>query len=54
MALSLKESEFEIERDPEKCISCQVCVRQCSNDVHDFDIDDDTIVSDNITCVGSG
>ena len=52
MALSLKESEFEIERDPEKCISCQVCVRQCSNDVHDFDIDDDSIVSDNISCVG--
>ena len=52
MALSLKESEFEIERDPEKCISCQVCVRQCSNDVHDFDADDDTVVSDNISCVG--
>ncbi len=52
MALSLKEPEFEIERDPEKCISCQVCVRQCSNDVHDFDIEDDTIVSDNISCVG--
>jgi len=52
MALSLKESEFEIVRDPEKCISCQVCVRQCSNDVHEFDIDDDTIVSDNINCVG--
>ena len=52
MALKLTESEFGIERDGEKCISCQVCVRQCSNDVHDFDSDDDTIVSDNQNCVG--
>ena len=52
MALKLTESEFGIERDAEKCISCQVCVRQCSNDVHDFDSDDDTIVSDNLSCVG--
>ncbi len=52
MALKLTESEFGIERDAEKCISCQVCVRQCSNDVHDFDSDDDTIVSDNQSCVG--
>ena len=52
MALKLTESEFSIERDGEKCISCQVCVRQCSNDVHDFDSDDDTIVSDNQSCVG--
>jgi len=52
MALKLAESEFGIERDLEKCISCQVCVRQCSNDVHDFDSDDDTIVSENANCVG--
>ncbi len=52
MALKLNQSEFEIERDPEKCISCQVCVRQCSNDVHDFDSDNDTISSDDSNCVG--
>ncbi|HAJ96048.1 MAG TPA: FMN-binding glutamate synthase family protein [Actinobacteria bacterium] len=52
MALKLTESEFKIERDPKKCISCQVCVRQCSNDVHDFDSDDDSIVSDDQSCVG--
>jgi len=52
MALKLTESEFEIERDPDKCISCQVCVRQCSNDVHDFDSDDDIIISDSQKCVG--
>ena len=52
MALKLTGSEFEIGRDTEKCISCQVCVRLCSNDVHDFDSDDDTIVSDSQNCVG--
>jgi glutamate synthase domain-containing protein 2 len=52
MALKLNQSEFEIERDQNKCISCQVCVRQCSNDVHEYDSDEDTIYSDNIKCVG--
>lgn len=52
MALKLTQSEFEIERDIEKCISCQVCVRQCSNDVHYYDSEDDIIYSDNIKCVG--
>jgi glutamate synthase domain-containing protein 2 len=52
MALKLNQSEFEIERDKNKCISCQVCVRQCSNDVHEYDSDGDTVYSDNIKCVG--
>jgi glutamate synthase domain-containing protein 2 len=52
MALKLNQSEFEIERDENKCISCQVCVRQCSNDVHEYDSDGDTIYSDNLKCVG--
>ncbi|HEY4695668.1 MAG TPA: 4Fe-4S binding protein, partial [Candidatus Hydromicrobium sp.] len=52
MALELGQSEFEIERDKNKCISCEVCVRQCSNDVHEYDSDQDTIYSDNIKCVG--
>jgi glutamate synthase domain-containing protein 2 len=52
MALKLNQSEFELERDEKKCISCQVCVRQCSNDVHDYDTDEDSIYSDNQKCVG--
>ncbi len=52
MALKLTQSEFETERDENKCISCQVCVRQCSNDVHEYDSDQDTIYSDNLKCVG--
>ncbi len=52
MALKLNQSEFEIERDLQKCISCEVCVRQCSNDVHEYESDNDTIYSDNLNCVG--
>ena len=51
MALKLTQSEFEIERDIEKCISCQVCVRQCSNDVHYYDSEDDIIYSDNCSSI---
>lgn len=52
MALKLNQSEFEIERDIDKCISCQVCVRQCSNDVHEYDNELDTTYSDCNKCVG--
>jgi len=52
LALKLDQSEFEIQRDVQKCISCQVCVRQCSNDVHEYDSDEKIIFSDNIKCVG--
>ena len=43
---------FVLERDPERCISCQVCVRQCANDVHFHDPDTDDVLSDSRTCVG--
>ena len=43
---------FILERDPERCISCQVCVRQCANDVHFHDPDTDDVLSDSRTCVG--
>ncbi len=45
-------TEFIIERDEEKCISCQVCVRMCSNDVHSYDPETDTVTSDAAKCVG--
>jgi len=52
VSLSLYPSEFRIERDPERCIVCQVCVRQCANDCHVYDEDDDCIVSNERNCVG--
>lgn len=52
MALSLVAPEFLIERDEEKCIACQVCVRQCANDAHVYDAEDDTVYTDSSKCVG--
>jgi len=52
MPLKLNQSEFVVERDLNKCISCEVCVRQCSNDAHEYDADDKTVLSEASKCVG--
>ena len=52
MPLSLATPSFIIERDEKRCIACQVCVRQCANDVHDYDESDDHVFSDDAQCVG--
>lgn len=52
MSLSLLTAEFRIERDEDRCIACQVCVRQCANDVHHYDPDDDCVYSEYDRCVG--
>jgi glutamate synthase domain-containing protein 2 len=52
MALSLVSSSFIVERDERRCIACQVCVRQCANDVHYYDSSDDRVLSDATRCVG--
>jgi len=52
MPLTLTMPEFRIERDQDRCIACQVCVRQCANDVHAYDRDDDWVYSDESRCVG--
>lgn len=31
--------EFEVIRNPQRCIECRVCERQCANEVHKFDPD---------------
>ncbi|MFH1084481.1 MAG: glutamate synthase-related protein [Chloroflexota bacterium] len=41
-----------VERDASRCIACQVCVRQCANDVHYYDDEDDTVRADEAKCVG--
>ncbi|GFP27267.1 hypothetical protein HKBW3S43_01094 [Candidatus Hakubella thermalkaliphila] len=52
MSVSLMAPEFLIERDEDKCIACQVCVRQCANDAHLYDAEDDSVFSDSSKCVG--
>lgn len=48
----LVEPDFLIERDLDKCIQCQVCVRQCANDVHQYDEEGKCVFSESETCVG--
>ena len=45
-------SRFTIERDADRCIQCQVCVRQCGFDVHSYDAEDAEIQSADQRCVG--
>ncbi|PIV52352.1 MAG: FMN-binding glutamate synthase family protein [Elusimicrobia bacterium CG_4_10_14_0_8_um_filter_37_32] len=52
MAIAKRAQEFLIDRDAEKCIKCQACVRVCSNNVHAYDAETDTINSDSNKCVG--
>ncbi|MDD5483233.1 MAG: glutamate synthase-related protein [Kiritimatiellae bacterium] len=48
----LVQPEFEVTRDPERCIRCQVCVRQCANNVHQYDEEDEMVSSEGAFCVG--
>ena len=41
-----------VERDPERCIQCEVCVNQCTFDVHDYDAEDNEMKSREENCVG--
>jgi glutamate synthase domain-containing protein 2 len=52
MALSLATPSFVVDRDETRCIACQVCVRQCANDVHYYVEEDDRVMSNPATCVG--
>jgi len=44
--------KFIVERDDSRCIRCELCVNQCSFDVHSYDIEDDEIRSCEENCVG--
>jgi glutamate synthase domain-containing protein 2 len=45
-------NKFIIERDPNRCIGCQVCVNQCSFDAHYYDPVDKEVMSREENCVG--
>jgi len=48
----LLQPDFIVERDPGKCIKCQVCVKQCANDAHDYDEQLDQVFTESANCVG--
>jgi glutamate synthase domain-containing protein 2 len=43
--------KFIVERDDSRCIRCEVCVNQCTFDVHSYDAEDDEIRSHEENCV---
>ena len=52
MSKKLVQPEFSIDRDLDRCIHCQVCVRQCSNDCHHYDSEVEGVFSESTSCVG--
>ena len=44
--------KFLVERDPERCIKCEVCVNQCSFDNHYYDAEDGEMKTRTENCVG--
>lgn len=43
--------EYEVIRNPERCIGCRVCERQCANGVHTFDAERGRLAIDETKCV---
>lgn len=42
---------YEVVRNPQRCIACRVCERQCANEVHHYDADLNCMVADESKCV---
>ena len=44
--------KFQVIRDQDRCIQCQVCINQCTFDTHYYDTEDDEVRSHEDNCVG--
>ena len=51
MSISYIYPEFEVVRNPSRCIACRVCERQCANEVHSYDAESGLMLSDESKCV---
>lgn len=51
MAIDYLYPEYEVIRNPQRCIACRVCERQCSNEVHSYDAELNLMKSDDSKCV---
>ncbi|MDR0485146.1 MAG: IMP dehydrogenase, partial [Elusimicrobiota bacterium] len=51
MPLDLVMPSFEVIRDENKCIQCKVCVRQCANNTHKYDEEDNVVRAEDANCV---
>jgi len=52
MRKTLTLPEFRIIRDQNRCIQCEVCVRQCAFEAHTYDAEAREVESDDTRCVG--
>lgn len=43
--------QFEVVRDPQRCVNCKACVEQCPNGVHRFDETHNRMLADESKCV---
>jgi len=53
VAINYMNPLFEVVRNPDRCIKCRVCERQCANEVHHYDPDLDRMVSDETALTAS-
>ncbi|MDD2955409.1 MAG: glutamate synthase-related protein [Oscillospiraceae bacterium] len=51
MSVNFLYPEYEVIRNPARCIACRVCERQCANEVHSYDAETGLMVSDEEKCV---
>ncbi len=51
MGLDYLYPEYEVIRNPQRCIACRVCERQCANEVHSYDAELNLMKSDDSKCV---
>ncbi len=51
MAVNYIYPEYEVVRNPDRCIGCRACERQCANEVHRYDSDFDKMMADESKCV---
>ena len=51
MGIQWNYPEFEVVRNDSRCIRCQVCARQCANEVHRYEEELGAMISDESRCV---
>jgi glutamate synthase domain-containing protein 2 len=51
MPIDYSYPQYEVVRNPARCIACRACERQCANEVHRYDPDLKMMVSDETKCV---
>ena len=51
MAIQYIQPEYEVLRDEARCITCRACERQCANEVHRYDEEQNIMLSDETKCV---